>query len=49
VDLWKFAAADVAAPPQKGNRSPVFSIRSPRVITVFTPCVRQITAFETIF
>jgi hypothetical protein len=49
VDLWKFAAADVAARPRKGNRSPVFSIRSPRVITVFTPCVRQITAFETIF
>jgi hypothetical protein len=48
-DLWKFAAADVAARPRKGNRSPVFSIRSPRVITVFTPCVRQITAFETIF
>jgi hypothetical protein len=42
-----FAAADVAR-PRKGNRSQV-SIRSPRVITVFTPCVRQITAFETIF
>ena len=24
VDLWKFAAADVAARPPKGNRGPVF-------------------------
>jgi hypothetical protein len=32
-DLWKFAAADVAARPRKGNRTPMFSIRSPRIIT----------------
>jgi hypothetical protein len=48
-DLWKFAAADVAARPPKGNRTPMFSIRSPRIITGRTPCVRQITTIETFF
>src|SRR5437879_3435391 len=32
-DLWKFAAADVAARPGKGNHGNPFSIRSPRMNT----------------
>jgi hypothetical protein len=48
-DLWKFAAADVAARPPKGNRGSVFSFRSPRMNTGSIPCVRQITTIETIF
>jgi hypothetical protein len=47
--LRKFAAADVAARPPKGNRGNPFSIRSPRMNTGWTPCVRNITAFETNF
>jgi hypothetical protein len=37
-DLWKFAAADVAARPPKGNRGNPFSIRSPRMNTGWSPC-----------
>src|SRR6202011_5648634 len=48
-DLWKFAAADVAARAPKGNRGNPFSIRSPRMNTGWTPCVRQITPIETNF
>jgi hypothetical protein len=33
LDLWKFAAADVAARPPKGNRASMFSIPSPRIVT----------------
>jgi hypothetical protein len=48
-DLWKFAAADVAAAPRKGNRGRAFSICSPRMNTGSTPSVRQITTIETFF
>ena len=46
---WKFAAADVAAQPPKGNRVAMFSVRSPSMITETTPCLRWIRAFETFF
>jgi len=37
-DLWKFAAAHVAAELEKGNRGDPFSIRSPRMNTGSKPC-----------
>jgi hypothetical protein len=49
LDLWKFAAADVAAQAAKGNRGQAFSIRSPRMNTGSLPCVRRITVIETNF
>jgi hypothetical protein len=49
LDLWKFAAADVAAQAAKGNRGQAFSIRSPRMNTGSLPCVRHITLIETNF
>jgi hypothetical protein len=48
-DFRKFAAADVAARPPKGNRGRMFSIRSPRIITGSIPCLSPIMAIETIF
>ena len=47
--VGKFAAADIAAQARKGNRGNPFSLRSPRMITGPTPCVRQITTIETSF
>ena len=49
VDLRKFAAADVAARPPKGNRGNPFSIRSPRMNTGWTPCVPQIRQLKPSF
>jgi hypothetical protein len=38
LDLWKFAAADVAAQAPKGNRAQTFSIRSPRIRDRYHVC-----------
>jgi hypothetical protein len=48
-DFRKFAAADVAAWPSKGNRGNTFSIRSPRMNTGWSPCPQQIATIETFF